>query len=63
MAREYETRTRMVRKGETIDYDCGCIYIVEQTEDGIPTKVRVDFWCSEHDPTLWGNSPACKEVA
>jgi hypothetical protein len=56
MARPYETRLRKVKKGETVEYDCGCTYVIDGVDDkGIPIDVSPDFWCDEHDPTLWGN--------
>jgi hypothetical protein len=60
MASEYETRVRKVKKGETIEYDCGCSYRVEKVDNGVPVGVAPEYWCDEHDPTLWGNSPSCK---
>ena len=45
-------KLRKPKKGETIDYDCGCIYRIDKVENGIPTEVSPDYWCSEHDPTI-----------
>jgi len=43
---------RIPKVGETIEYDCGCIYRIMKVEKGIPVDIEPDTWCDEHDPTI-----------
>lgn len=48
---------RNPKNNETINYDCGCVFIIkhfgEKTNTGLqPFEVEISMFCHEHDPTL-----------